>query len=410
METSETVESLQKKSRRILKISIISFIIAAILIFILPTVVTQYNVIGLAYDPNEIGDVIGGIVGPAIAMLGVILTFMAFWVQYEANIEQRRQFLVQMNLQEKQIIAQNDQYLLEQVESRVFKLIEVYNSNVNQLVFKSRFSDTVYEGKNFFYIFYLQFTELLKEIKHFDSSRDINKDNKIESQYKISLMAKNGSVDTKDWINYELAYIIVFFGVGAMGRENIKQIMADKYKKDYLSKLLNYLSHKPAEINVDSATKENWDKLMPAFEDFEHPNKERFNRFYNGHQSRLGHYYRQLYLSINYINGQEKLSYIQKWEYAKNFRALLSNHEQLIFYFNSISILGRDWELNHIISDANPQDENKRLITKYDLIKNIPKGFRVKYQVDKFYPNVEFDEDQPSINSYWEMLDESVYE
>ena len=39
----------------------------------------------------------------------------------------------------------------------------------------------------------------------------------------------------------------------------------------------------------------------------------------------------------------------------------------MLFYINSISKLGQIWEISQI-------DDNKKLITKYNLIKNIPLG------------------------------------
>lgn len=409
MDNDELIEKLQKKSKKILWQAIGAFCIAAILIFFLPVVITKCSWIGLADKPNEIGDTIGGIMGPAVALLGAILTFMAFWVQYEANIEQRRQFDQQLSVQDKQINIQNDQYHYEQIESRVFKLIDVYNSNVSQMIFKSRFSDTFHEGKNYFYTFYLHFTKLLKEIEEFDSKKAKTIDDKIYMEYKQNLMSKNSLVNIDNWISYELAYIILFFGVGKMGRENIKQIFSSKYMEDYLCNLLNYLSHKPADLNTNENSKSRWENISVISENFEKPNTNNFNRFYNGHQSRLGHYFRQLYMSMNYINTRPKLAYLDKWEYAKNFRSLFSNHEQLVIFLNSISILGRDWELNYIISKDNIDEENRKLITKYDLIKNIPMAYRNTYQIDKFYPNVEFEEEVTKITSYRDNLEKNVY-
>ena len=40
-------------------------------------------------NTGVIGDTIGGFMGPLIAIAAAVLTFMAFWVQYKANIQQR---------------------------------------------------------------------------------------------------------------------------------------------------------------------------------------------------------------------------------------------------------------------------------------------------------------------------------
>ena len=41
-------------------------------------------------DTGQIGDTIGGIMGPFVAIAAAGLTFIAFWVQYKANIQQRQ--------------------------------------------------------------------------------------------------------------------------------------------------------------------------------------------------------------------------------------------------------------------------------------------------------------------------------
>lgn len=50
--------------------------------------VTNYSWIELADDNNEIGDAVGGITNPIIGIGGIILTFIAFYVQYQFNKDQ----------------------------------------------------------------------------------------------------------------------------------------------------------------------------------------------------------------------------------------------------------------------------------------------------------------------------------
>lgn len=81
---------------------------------------------------------------------------------------------------------------------------------------------------------------------------------------------------------------------------------------------------------------------------------------FEGHQSRLGHYYRHLYQMVRYVD-QQKLD-IDKYEYVKTMRAQLSTHEQASLLVNSVTPMGQDWWL-------------KGLIAKYRLVQNIPLGF-----------------------------------
>jgi hypothetical protein len=107
---------------------------------------------------------------------------------------------------------------------------------------------------------------------------------------------------------------------------------------------------------------------MLEFQVFDRPNNGAFDKYYNGHQSNLGHYYRHTFMIIKFINEQKMLTYLEKWEYSKLLRTQLSNHEQELFFLNSISILGRDWELNHMVTETKIEENNK-FITKLIMIK-----------------------------------------
>ena len=130
---------------------------------------------------------------------------------------------------------------------------------------------------------------------------------------------------------------------------------------------------------------ERWKHIFIKFENFNLPNNNAFDKYYNGHQNNLAHYFRHLYMIIRYLNEQDSLNYDDKWEYSKLLRTQLSNHEQELFFLNSISIVGRDWEFSKT-------DENEKLITKYDLIKNITKAIRDKYKIEDYYPNVVYED------------------
>jgi hypothetical protein len=90
--------------------------------------------------------------------------------------------------------------------------------------------------------------------------------------------------------------------------------------------------------------------------------KRKFNYVpFEGHQSRLGHYYRHLYQMIRYVD-QQNLNTPKKYEYVKTIRAQLSTHEQALLLVNSLTPIGQDWW-------------RKNLIVKYRLVQNIPREF-----------------------------------
>lgn len=90
---------------------------------------------------------------------------------------------------------------------------------------------------------------------------------------------------------------------------------------------------------------------------------------FEGHQSRLGHYYRHLYQTLRYID-QQPISAKAKYEYGKTVRAQLSTHEQALLLVNSLTPIGRNWWRHD-------------LLTTYRMVQNVPQDF--------FDPNTELD-------------------
>ena len=59
------------------------------------------------------GDTLGGIMNPYIAITGVIFTFLAFWVQYKANEQQKRDLQI------------------ERFENKFYEMLKIHRDNVN---------------------------------------------------------------------------------------------------------------------------------------------------------------------------------------------------------------------------------------------------------------------------------------
>jgi hypothetical protein len=81
---------------------------------------------------------------------------------------------------------------------------------------------------------------------------------------------------------------------------------------------------------------------------------------FEGHQSRLGHYYRHLYQAVRYVD--EQTIQIRKYDYVKTLRAQLTNHEQALLLVNSLSEIGKGWW-------------DKEFIQRYRMVQNIPRDF-----------------------------------
>ena len=98
------------------------FLLLAVLICSLPWLFTRK--VGLDFtQTGQIGDTIGGVMGPFIAIAAAGLTFIAFWVQYKANIQQRHDIAI------------------ERFESNLFEMIHIQQEIINGLLIEQAGSD-----------------------------------------------------------------------------------------------------------------------------------------------------------------------------------------------------------------------------------------------------------------------------
>lgn len=231
------------------------------------------------------------------------------------------------------INLQEQFFLRQQIESRFFELIKIHRENSSEITIKDR------SGKKVFLSLQKELFECFKLVKE------------VNQQFNIS-----------EKLLLNVTYQVFFYGaVGEISQQILKDNLRE-YPGDFVN------------------------QLFKAFEDKQKKIQKEFDyKPFEGHQSRLGHYFRHLFQSVKYIDNQPKnlLSYEQKYQYVKSLRAQLSNPEQVILFFNSISDLGKAWELDEEIKDP-----NYRLITKYNLIKNIPLGYSNLIDIRTYYPDI----------------------
>jgi hypothetical protein len=82
---------------------------------------------------------------------------------------------------------------------------------------------------------------------------------------------------------------------------------------------------------------------------------------FDGHQSRLSHYFRHLYHTTKYVDLMP-VSKARKEQYMKILRAQLSVHEQALLLINSLTPLGKKWWDNDYM-------------TKYEMARNLLANF-----------------------------------
>lgn len=269
---------------------------------------------------GQIGDTIGGLMSPFINLSVVIVTGLAFYMQYRANKLQVQIFDDQIKQTEAQFkneqLYQEKQNKVQQFESQFFEMLRLHKENVDELCIQS-----VANGKK---VSKRQaFVTMADEFKTFLGY--INYDHLPFNQ------------------EYKHAYDIFFWG----------------WNSDYID--IDILSH-------------SWLGIIEGPKETDYSHKIDF-REYKGYSSSLGHYFRHLFLIVKFVAYSDAITdYKNKMKYLKILRAQLSNHEQIMLFYNWLSAdYGGSWE----------NDEN-RFFTEYKIIHNLWVGelFQNQYIVD----------------------------
>jgi hypothetical protein len=386
MKTNDNQSCNANSSQTLLIWGIIIFLVLTIVVIAMPWLLTHFSFLDLGVEKsNEIGDTIGGIMGPTVGLMGAALTFLAFWAQFDANKEQRRQFketletqkiaeqeqkaryekeqaelrtryeteqkkqtatfLTQrqqfeesQQLQQEQIVLQDKRMRIDLFENKLYTMLSIHRDNVNNMDLNTT------KGRK---VFLLMFNELrfiywmMK--KFYEVSPDVASPKRNLSNDEI----------------YQVAYLTFFFGIG----ENSTPLIEDLggiALKDFIANSHNY-------IHVQIAA---WNNANSKFEiktDTKTLIWDKSHTLGVGHLRRLSHYIRHLFQMVKFVDDQPSslLNDIQKYNYITNIRAQLSVHEQILLYYNALSVLGQPW----LAAEGN---NSENYIIKYCMIKSIP--------------------------------------
>lgn len=102
--------------------SFAGFILLVALVCLLPSILTEKGEPDFS-DKGQIGDTIGGIMGPFVAIIAAWLTFIAFWVQFKANNQQRHDIAI------------------ERFESKLFEMMHIQQEITTGLLIEQIGSD-----------------------------------------------------------------------------------------------------------------------------------------------------------------------------------------------------------------------------------------------------------------------------
>ncbi|HLY70742.1 MAG TPA: putative phage abortive infection protein [Puia sp.] len=348
---------------------------------------------------GEIGDFIGGLVGTLFSLVGVLLLFITLRDQRES-------------------------FKKERFENHFFELIKLHRENVSELNYK-KFDGREFitsENRKVMRDIFNEFIECYRDVKKFSNSN--NPDDYLNTKYKLRLenikKEKKFKANIIELAIIDISYSIVFFGVGLDGESVLRNRFQKKYNSIYYYRLLAYIKLKPKRENRDryelwenmkSLDLKNLRKLIEeVYVHRKHLNNHdelseeakkiisdnQYEKYYGGHQHRLGHYFRHLFQSYKFLSESKFINSEQKYFYGKTFRAQLSTYEQALLFINSISSLGMKWEYKFEFNErpsSNIEKENG-LITEFHLIKNLPGNhfFGIKYK--NYYPRVKYENNE----------------
>lgn len=352
---------------------------------------------------GQVGDFIGGVIGTIISAAGFYFLYLTF-------NEQRKSFE------------------RERLESKFFDLIKLHRENVAEMKFDGTklkededslfIENTTYEGKSVFKVIFNQFIICKNELNPF-----FKKVKMFRPEYEVELMKNryiiNNKINITVLAKVDICYSIVFYGLSSDGLLILEEMFKKKYKDKFVNDILRFISLKPANdavilekwkaiSNRNTSGKRNdlveliynWRKTKKVpvgseFSEIADGYHNRYIKYYGGHQFRLGHYYRHLYQTVKFINSSVNNSYKEKYDYIKTLRAQLSTYEQAVLFLNSLSKMGETWEIcpeiNAELKTFSRHDFE--LITKYNLIKNLPGESIYGIHFKDFFRNVEYESD-----------------
>lgn len=310
-------------------------------IFLMPIILTQTPLSSDSKidfrDTGQIGDTIGGITSPLISLLGAIITFLAFWIQVKANKVQTEQF-------DKQDISSKR----ERFETKFYDLLKIHRDNISEF----NIEDKVRGRKCF--------VQMMSELRYiYCLLAGLNK------------ATKNSKSLSSERV-FNIAYLTFFFGIGRVSNTAYN----DLFKEQYSDLIKEF--HKLLKENREFL--KNNEKQKATIPHVKGGICEMTVSYYpfNGHSSRLGHYFRNLFQLIKLILEQDDKIIDNKYEYIKILRAQLSTHEQLLLFYNIQSILGKPWDT---VRDGNGVKWN--IVKDFRFLKNIPLPYADFYKSPK---------------------------
>lgn len=329
-----------------------------IIILLLPILLTKLPFCVFDFsNTGEVGDTIGGIMGPFVAIAAAILTFLAFWVQFKANEQQRND------------IAK------ERFESKFYELLHLHRENLLELESDGR------KGRQVMPLFcnYISILYSLIDVfflRYYASDINVlNIYNNVAEKYK-----------DERYLFLDIAYNLFFYGKKIVNKLEGNELYLYQKILDMINKVCVFENMKEKDIlylldNITSAPNTYFNRKAPHEIVLDNEKVHCPLNLLEGNNGNLGLYYRQLYHIVKIVaTSQVILDEKEKYEYVKILRTQLSDYEQILLYYNSLTYVGKKWnEPNQTQLSPNNEYfwiESMAFIPRFRLIKNVPPSYK----------------------------------
>ncbi len=291
-EVNQVSKKQRKYNTKLASFTIVLLLLAGVLFvfaFFAPYLFTMNSWNEVSFlTTGEIGDTIGGLMSPFINLSAVIVTGLAFYMQYKANHLQVQIFTDQLAETRKQFKTeqanQEKQNKIQQFESQFFEMLRLHKENVDELAIKDlRTGETVVKRQ--------VFKTMTKEFNE--------------------LLSRTTTAGNLTSLEYQVSYNIFFWG------------------------------YDPGEISKLSIASQN------SINEHTRGNTPLINfKYHPGFASSLGHYFRHLFMMVKLVANSDTVPRRKdKMIYLKLLRAQLSNYEQIILFYNWLAPgYGDNWE------------------------------------------------------------------
>jgi len=329
-----------------------------------------------SFGLGDIGDFIGGYFGFWLGIIGALLTFLAFYIQYKANKEVQKQFR------------------LQQFETQFHKMIDVYLNN------KDKFSIVGYKNpKNIEVIIKGKNLKEKCDFKNNNLFTYLTKNNKIEF---IDYVTRDHIVFQKFLVELKVVYRVFLEAFKEINNKKEEELSTEEKKKIFIEAyklffngLNKYQKDKKDKNEISEYEKLAIFSIKKIRDKHRKDGSKKFKDFYigkggenktlwvklnyepfKGYLHFLPQYYRNLYSIVKFVinsNDDLNLNDKTKLEYLKILRSTMSDYEQTLLFYNWYSEKGNSWE-----------DENNKFFTKFKMIHNLKKITLIDDDIDVF--------------------------